>query len=57
MLKRVCDFLLALALLALFALPWLCIALAVKITSVGPALYWSDRVGRNNGNFKMPKPV
>ncbi|NDG65104.1 MAG: sugar transferase, partial [Planctomycetes bacterium] len=53
--KRLCDTLLALALLALFALPWLCIALAVKITSVGPALYWSDRVGRNNHIFRMPK--
>jgi len=55
MLKRLCDTLLALALLALFALPWLCIALAVKLTSVGPALYWSDRVGRNNHIFRMPK--
>ena len=55
MLKRVCDFLLALALLALLGLPWLCIALAVKITSMGPALYWSDRVGRGNKIFRMPK--
>ena len=53
--KRCVDFLLALALLALFAVPWLCIALAVKITSPGPALYWSDRVGRNNKIFRMPK--
>jgi O-antigen biosynthesis protein WbqP len=53
--KQCLDFLLALALLALFALPWLCIALAVKITSVGPALYWSDRVGRGNKIFRMPK--
>lgn len=53
--KRSIDFLLALALLAIFALPWLCIALAVKITSVGPALYWSDRVGRGNHIFRMPK--
>ena len=53
--KRCVDFLLALALLALFAVPWLCIALAVKITSAGPALYWSDRVGRGNRIFRMPK--
>ena len=53
--KRCVDFLLALALLALFAVPWLCIALAVKITSPGPALYWSDRVGRGNNIFRMPK--
>jgi len=54
-LKRSVDFLLALALLALFAVPWLCIALAVKITSPGPVLYWSDRVGRGNNIFRMPK--
>ena len=53
--KRCVDFLLALALLALFAVPWLFIALAVKITSPGPALYWSDRVGRGNKIFRMPK--
>ena len=53
--KRCVDFLLALALLALFVVPWLCIALAVKITSPGPALYWSDRVGRGNKIFRMPK--
>ena len=53
--KRCFDFLLTLALLALFAVPWLFIALAVKITSPGPALYWSDRVGRNNHLFCMPK--
>ena len=33
----------------------LMVALAVRITSRGPALYWSDRVGRNNVIFKMPK--
>ena len=26
-----------------------------RLTSKGPALYWSDRVGRNNTIFKMPK--
>jgi O-antigen biosynthesis protein WbqP len=54
-LKRCVDFVLALALLALFAVPWLCIALAVKMTSPGPSLYWSDRVGRDNRIFHMPK--
>ena len=53
--KRCVDFLFALALLALLGLPWLCIALAVKVTSLGPALYWSDRVGRGNKIFRMPK--
>lgn len=49
------DFLLALTLLTIFAVPCLCIALAVKITSTGPALYWSDRVGQGNHLFRMPK--
>ncbi len=53
--KRCADFLLALTLLALFSLLWLCIALAIKLTSAGPVLYWSDRVGRNNHLFRMPK--
>ena len=36
-------------------LPLMLVALAVRLTSKGPALYWSDRVGRNNAIFKMPK--
>jgi len=36
-------------------LPILLVALLVRITSVGPVIYWSDRVGRNNKIFKMPK--
>jgi len=36
-------------------LPGGLIALLVRWTSPGPALYWSDRVGRNNRIFKMPK--
>ena len=35
--------------------PVLLVALAVRLTSKGPALYWSDRVGRNNVIFRMPK--
>ena len=53
--KRCVDSLLALALLVLLALPWLCIALATKVTSAGPVLYWSDRIGRSNRIFRMPK--
>ena len=53
--KRVFDILLGcLASLILFV-PVLLVALAVRLTSKGPALYWSDRVGRNNVIFKMPK--
>ncbi len=37
------------------AIPMLLTALAIRLTSSGPILYWSDRVGRNNTVFKMPK--
>jgi O-antigen biosynthesis protein WbqP len=53
--KRIVDiFLGCLAVLILFV-PVLLVAIAVRSTSKGPALYWSDRVGRNNVIFKMPK--
>jgi len=53
--KRVFDILLALGAGLVFALPMLIIMLAVRVTSPGPALYWSDRVGKNNKLFSMPK--
>jgi O-antigen biosynthesis protein WbqP len=53
--KRLLDLTLALVLLPLLALPLLSIALLVRLTSPGPALYWSDRVGRHNTIFRMPK--
>ena len=53
--KRLFDLALALVAAAILALPILLVALAVRLTSLGPALYWSDRVGRNNRIFKMPK--
>lgn len=53
--KRWFDLLLAVLAAAVLALPLLWVALAVRLTSPGPALYWSDRVGRNNRIFKMPK--
>ena len=53
--KRVFDILLGcLAALILF-IPVMLVALAVRLTSRGPALYWSDRVGRHNVIFTMPK--
>lgn len=55
MMKRLIDLYLALLLALIFVLPFLVVALAVKLTSVGSILYWSDRVGRNNKIFKMPK--
>jgi O-antigen biosynthesis protein WbqP len=53
--KRLFDFVLALCVAVVMAVPALAIALLVRLTSPGPALYWSDRVGRNNTIFAMPK--
>jgi O-antigen biosynthesis protein WbqP len=53
--KRLFDLALALVALGLFALPLLVVALLVRLTSPGPVLYWSDRVGRHNKIFRMPK--
>lgn len=53
--KRAFDFLSALLALAIFLVPLALVALMVKLTSSGPILYWSDRVGRNNTIFRMPK--
>lgn len=53
--KRLFDLLLALLATAMLALPILLVALLVKLTSRGPVLYWSDRVGRHNRIFSMPK--
>jgi O-antigen biosynthesis protein WbqP len=55
MLKRIFDFSLACLLAVILAVPMIVIALAVKLTSRGPALYWSQRVGRGNQLFSMPK--
>src|ERR1017187_3538043 len=53
--KRLCDIIWSSLLLILFAIPMALIALVVKLTSKGPVLYWSDRVGQWNRIFKMPK--
>jgi O-antigen biosynthesis protein WbqP len=53
--KRLFDLALSLAAAVVLLLPALAVAVAVKATSKGPALYWSDRVGRNNRIFRMPK--
>jgi len=53
--KRVFDLVLGLMAAALLLLPIAVVALLVRLTSPGPALYWSDRVGRHNKIFKMPK--
>ena len=53
--KRILDSPLAVVGLAVLALPMLAIGLTIRLTSPGPALYWSDRVGRHNRVFRMPK--
>ena len=53
--KRLFDLLLAIAAALVLALPIALAALMVRLTSPGPVLYWSDRVGRHNRIFKMPK--
>jgi O-antigen biosynthesis protein WbqP len=53
--KREFDLILGLLLLPLLCILMAAIAITVWLTSKGPALYWSDRVGRNNTIFRMPK--
>jgi O-antigen biosynthesis protein WbqP len=53
--KRALDLLLAVTLAVSLAVPLLLIFALVRLTSAGPACYWSDRVGKNNKLFKMPK--
>lgn len=53
--KRLFDLGLALCAGLVLLVPILLVALAVRLTSRGPALYWSDRVGRHNHLFRMPK--
>ena len=53
--KRTFDLVLGLFLLPMLSIPMAVIAVAVKLTSRGSILYWSDRVGRDNKIFRMPK--
>lgn len=53
--KRIFDFLLALIAAILLIIPFLLVALAIRLSSHGPVLYWSSRIGRNNRIFQMPK--
>ncbi|UCV18268.1 sugar transferase [Ferribacterium limneticum] len=53
--KRLFDLGLVCGLAVLLVLPILAVALLVRLSSPGPALYWSDRVGRHNRIFSMPK--
>jgi len=53
--KRGFDLSVALLAAFFFLIPLVIVSLLVRFTSKGPVLYWSDRVGRNNHIFKMPK--
>ena len=53
--KRIFDLVLVAFASCFLIIPVLLVAVMVRMTSKGPALYWSDRVGRNNTIFKMPK--
>ena len=53
--KRLFDIILSMMLIILLAIPMLAVFFSVVITSKGPSLYWSKRVGRGNIIFKMPK--
>ena len=53
--KRLFDLAVVFVAAAFLALPILIVAISVRLTSPGPALYWSDRVGRDNRIYKMPK--
>jgi O-antigen biosynthesis protein WbqP len=53
--KRIFDLLLGVAILLLLVAPMLLIVIAVRLSSKGSVLNWSDRVGKNNKIFKMPK--
>jgi O-antigen biosynthesis protein WbqP len=53
--KRFFDLIVVIVAGMIFAIPMLVVAVAVGLTSKGPILYWSKRVGKNNHLFNMPK--
>ena len=53
--KRLFDILLSVVLLLLLCIPMAGLAIVVRITSKGPAWFWSDRIGKHNETFRMPK--
>ncbi|CAG7856735.1 O-antigen biosynthesis protein WbqP [biofilm metagenome] len=53
--KRLFDLTLAIIALLFTIIPFILITFTIKMTSKGPVLYWSDRIGQNNVIFKMPK--
>ncbi len=55
MIKRIFDLITAVLLLFCLSLPLFLLSIIIKLTSPGPVLYWSDRVGKDNKLFKMVK--
>jgi O-antigen biosynthesis protein WbqP len=55
MIKRLFDIFLSLVLLVILLVPMFFIAVIIKTSSVGNVLYWSNRIGRDNIIFRMPK--
>jgi len=53
--KRLFDILTAISVIIVFCLPALAICLAIRLTSPGPIIHWSKRVGRHNERYRMPK--
>ena len=53
--KRLFDFILALFLILLLMVPMIIITIVIKLNSRGASIHWSNRVGKNNVIFKMPK--
>ena len=53
--KRIFNLILAICLFLVLLIPLLLIAFLVKTTSKGPVLFWSERIGKNNQTYKMPK--
>ena len=55
MMNRIFNILLSVAIAILLAIPFIVVSFLVKITSLGPIIHWSKRVGKNNKLFLMPK--
>lgn len=53
--KRIFDLLLSIILIIILFIPGLIVAAAIRLTSKGPVIYWSKRVGKDNEIFNMPK--
>ena len=53
--KQIFDLFFCIILLVLLLIPMLLIAITIRLTSKGTSLYWSNRIGKNNEIFKMPK--